>query len=141
MLANFNDLLTPALDGGYAVPCFNVFGYEDALAVVRAAEARDAGVILAINLDMVAFMPMPQLVSMFQPLAEALKPYGAGDAFLGNLLMAYLHGGDWESALDRGSAAAAIVVSSRGCASAMPKTDAVIALQTGQSMIPESNWR
>ena len=71
MLANFNDLLTPALDGGYAVPCFNVFGYEDALAVVRAAEARDAGVILAINLDMVAFMPMPQLVSMFRPLAEA----------------------------------------------------------------------
>ena len=71
MLANLNDLLIPAIDGGYAIPCFNVFGYEDARAVVDAAEARNAGVILAINLDMVAFMPMAHLVSMFRPLAES----------------------------------------------------------------------
>lgn len=71
MLVNLNQVLQPALEGGYAVACFNVFGYEDALAVVEAAEARNASVILSINLDMVEFMPMRNIVSVFRPLAES----------------------------------------------------------------------
>ena len=70
MLANLNDLMTPALEGGYAVACFNVFGYEDARAVVDAAEARDASVILAVNLDMTEFMPLQHITGMLRPLAD-----------------------------------------------------------------------
>lgn len=69
MLSNLRDLLGPAQRGGYAVPCFNVFGYEDARAVVDAAERRDAGVILSINLDMTRFMPVTHIAAMMRPLA------------------------------------------------------------------------
>lgn len=69
MLVNLSDLMRPALTHGYAVPCFNVFGYEDALAVVNAAEARNAGVILAVNLDMTLFMPLDHIIGMLKPLA------------------------------------------------------------------------
>lgn len=69
MLVNLTDLMQPALTKGYAVPCFNVFGYEDALAVVNAAEARNAGVILAVNLDMTLFMPLDHIIGMLKPLA------------------------------------------------------------------------
>ena len=69
MLVNLTDLMLPALKNGYAIPCFNVFGYEDALAVVSAAEARNAGVILAVNLDMTLFMPLDHIIGMLKPLA------------------------------------------------------------------------
>lgn len=71
MLANLTDLTGPALKGGYAVACFNVFGYEDARAVVDAAEARNASVILAVNLDMTEFMPLQHITGMLRPLAES----------------------------------------------------------------------
>ena len=48
------------------------------------------------------------------------KPFGAGDAFLGALVAALLHGAVLASAVERASAAAAYVVSRRGCAFAMP---------------------
>jgi 5-dehydro-2-deoxygluconokinase len=51
---------------------------------------------------------------------NAIKPFGAGDAFLGNFVAALLSGRDLEGAVTRASAAAAYVVSRRGCASAMP---------------------
>jgi 5-dehydro-2-deoxygluconokinase len=51
---------------------------------------------------------------------DAIKPFGAGDAFLGNFVAALLSGRDLEGAVTRASAAAAYVVSRRGCASAMP---------------------
>jgi fructose-bisphosphate aldolase class II len=70
MISNLKDILIPAQDKGYAVACFNVFGYEDALAVVEAAEARNASVILSINLDMRQFMPMEQIIGMLRPMAE-----------------------------------------------------------------------
>jgi fructose-bisphosphate aldolase class II len=73
MLVNLKDLMQPALKNGYAVPCFNVFGYEDALAVVTAAEARNAGVILAVNLDMTLFMPLDHIIGMLKPLAMSAK--------------------------------------------------------------------
>ncbi len=71
MLANLSELLLPGLKQGYAVACFNVFGYEDARAVVDAAEARNASVILAINLAMSEFMPLAHSSNMLGPLAES----------------------------------------------------------------------
>lgn len=73
MLVNLSDLMQPAMKHGYAVPCFNVFGYEDALAVVSAAEARNASVILAVNLDMTLFMPLDHIIGMLKPLALSAK--------------------------------------------------------------------
>ena len=73
MLANLKAVTQPALAKGYAVACFNVFGYEDALAVVQAAEARQASVILSINLDMTQFMPLQSITGMMRPLAEQAK--------------------------------------------------------------------
>jgi len=49
-----------------------------------------------------------------------LKPFGSGDAFLGTLTAALANGADIKAAVTRGAAAAAIAVSRRGCARAMP---------------------
>ena len=57
---------------------------------------------------------------------DMLKPFGAGDAFMGGLLAALMSDETVEAAVDFGSAAAAIVVSTRGCASAMPTTEQVL---------------
>lgn len=51
---------------------------------------------------------------------EALKPVGAGDAFLASFLVAYYGGTDTCGSVLRGSAAASLVVSRKGCAGAMP---------------------
>jgi 5-dehydro-2-deoxygluconokinase len=56
------------------------------------------------------------------------KPFGAGDAFLGALVATLVKGGALSDAVKWGSAAAAIVVSRRGCASAMPTFGEVGAL-------------
>ena len=52
-----------------------------------------------------------------------LKPTGAGDAFLGNLVSSLAQGAPLSEAVLRGSAAAAIVVSRVACAPAMPTRD------------------
>ena len=72
---------------------------------------------------------------------KPLKPYGSGDAFVGNLLVNYLNSGDWLSAVAAGSAAAALVVSTRGCASAMPNPEQLDFLQQTRSMSPAADWR
>ncbi len=51
---------------------------------------------------------------------DALKPTGAGDAFLGGFLAAFAAGQPVAEAVLRGSASAAIVVARVGCAPAMP---------------------
>jgi len=51
---------------------------------------------------------------------EAKKPFGSGDAFLGNLIVGLVRGLTIESAVRRSAAAAAYVVARRGCAFAMP---------------------
>ncbi|MGI9418369.1 MAG: 5-dehydro-2-deoxygluconokinase [Geminicoccaceae bacterium] len=53
---------------------------------------------------------------------EALKPNGAGDAFMAGLMASLVTGLDLRAAVDRGSAAAAITVAGVGCAQAMPTT-------------------
>ncbi len=52
----------------------------------------------------------------------ALKPTGAGDAFMGSFIAALANGKAIKECVLRGSAAAAIVVSKVGCAPAMPTT-------------------
>lgn len=51
---------------------------------------------------------------------EALKPFGSGDAFLGTIIAALDSGAAIEDAVRRGAAGAALAVSRRGCAAAMP---------------------
>ena len=65
---------------------------------------------------------------------EALKPTGAGDAFLGGFLAALAAGHALRDAVLRGSAAAAIVVTRVGCAPACPtaeELDAFLARHPG----------
>ena len=81
-----------------------------------------------------------QLDSGIFPLIP-LKPYGAGDAFLGNLVVNYHDQQNWQEAIKMGSAAAAIVVSKRGCSSAMPTPTEIAQLLKEQQMIPEANWK
>jgi 5-dehydro-2-deoxygluconokinase len=71
---------------------------------------------------------------------KVMKPYGSGDAFLGNLIMNYMSFGDWEKAIEAGSAAAAIVVSKQGCASAMPTDKEIKSLQDSVSIEPKTEW-
>ena len=54
---------------------------------------------------------------------KALKPTGAGDAFMATFITSLASGIKTEEAVKRGSAAAAIVVSRVGCAPAMPTED------------------
>ena len=55
--------------------------------------------------------------------AEALKPTGAGDSFMGGFIAALAAGKDVKEAVLRGSASASMVVARVGCAPAMPTTD------------------
>ncbi|PSV49635.1 class II fructose-bisphosphate aldolase [Photobacterium indicum] len=70
MLVNLNDLLPQAAASDYSVPCFNVFGYEDARAVVDAAEEMNKAVILACNKDVVDFYGVEIAAAMFLQLAH-----------------------------------------------------------------------
>ncbi|PSW21736.1 ketose-bisphosphate aldolase [Photobacterium sanctipauli] len=70
MLVNLNDLLPHAAASDYSVPCFNVFGYEDARAVVEAAEEVNKPVILACNKDVVDFYGVETAAAMFLTLAK-----------------------------------------------------------------------
>jgi 5-dehydro-2-deoxygluconokinase len=72
--------------------------------------------------------------------SKIMKPYGSGDAFLGNLIMNYMAFGDWKKAAEAGSAAAAIVVSKKGCASAMPSNKEIKSLQDSTSIQPKTEW-
>jgi 5-dehydro-2-deoxygluconokinase len=61
----------------------------------------------------------------------ALKPTGAGDAFLGAFCVSFAEGHDLRESVRRGSAAAAIVVARVGCAPASPTSQELSAfLQT-----------
>ena len=70
MLVNLNQLLPEAAASSYAVPCFNVFGYEDARAVIEAAEALNKPVILACNKDVIDFYGPEGAGAIFLTLAR-----------------------------------------------------------------------
>ncbi|WP_197945329.1 PfkB family carbohydrate kinase [Oricola thermophila] len=65
---------------------------------------------------------------------SALKPVGAGDAFLASFLAAHYTGLALKDSIARGSAAAAIVVSRKGCADAMPTQEDVTEFMAQQTM-------
>ena len=64
MLVNLNDLLPQAAAADYSVPCFSIFGVEDAKAVVEAAEKVNKPVILSCNKDMVDFYGVETVAAM-----------------------------------------------------------------------------
>lgn len=68
----------------------------------------------------------------------ALKPFGAGDAFLGGVMSSLADGLDIAAAVRRGAAAAAMVVSRRGCASAMPDRAALNQFMAGNDTATEN---
>jgi fructose-bisphosphate aldolase class II len=70
MLVNLATILAPAVDSGYSVACFNVFGWEDAQAVVDAAVQLGAPVILAATLDFRRVMPIDVIAVMLRSLAQ-----------------------------------------------------------------------
>ncbi|MGP1397678.1 MAG: PfkB family carbohydrate kinase [Inquilinaceae bacterium] len=65
------------------------------------------------------------------------KPFGAGDAFMGGMMAALARGRDLAIALQRGSAAAGLVVSRNGCASSMPDADDLAAFMASPSSPPK----
>jgi 5-dehydro-2-deoxygluconokinase len=65
---------------------------------------------------------------------NAKKPFGSGDAFLGNLVVALRRGLALEAAIPRASAAAAYVVARRGCAFAMPTVSELDRFIQGHSL-------
>ena len=69
MLVTLNDLLPDAAVSSYAVPCFNVFGFEDARAIVDAAEEVKKPVILACNKDVMDFYGPEMAAAMFKHIA------------------------------------------------------------------------
>ncbi len=69
MQSGLSALLIEAQQKKYAVACFNVFGFEDAMAVVEAAENAQCGVILACNPDVMDFIGINNLLAMLKPLA------------------------------------------------------------------------
>lgn len=57
---------------------------------------------------------------------KALKPTGAGDAFMGGLISGLVEGNSLQEAVRRGAATAAIVVTRVGCSPAMPDAAEVL---------------
>ncbi len=75
MLVNLANILAPAVERGYSVASFNVFGWEDARAVVCAAGALGAPVVIAVYLDFRQFMPLEVIAVMLRRLAvDAATP-------------------------------------------------------------------
>ncbi|MCZ2722761.1 class II fructose-bisphosphate aldolase family protein [Marinomonas sp. 15G1-11] len=71
MLVTLNEILPDAANSNYAIPCCNVFGYEEGRAIVEAAEALKSPIILAANKDMVDFMGVEMLAKMLVSLATS----------------------------------------------------------------------
>ena len=64
----------------------------------------------------------------------ALKPFGSGDAFLGTTMATLAAGPEISAAVTRGAAAAAIAVSRRGCARAMPTAGEIDSFMESHAM-------
>ncbi len=77
MIAKMGELLTTAVSDDRVLCGFNVFGYEDALAVVRAGEQNGAPLLLMVNRAMADFMPPEICGPMLRGLADnASVPVG-----------------------------------------------------------------
>jgi fructose-bisphosphate aldolase class II len=70
-LVTLDELLQPALKGGYAVAGMVTLGWEDMRAFVAAAEAENSPLILQAGPSCRAHTPLPVLGKMFRHLAES----------------------------------------------------------------------
>ncbi|TDG00577.1 class II fructose-bisphosphate aldolase [Paenibacillus piri] len=70
MLVTLKELVDRAAAGDYAVPAFNVYGYEDIAPVIRAAEELGAPVILAANIPAIKHMPLDYLAPQMLAAAQ-----------------------------------------------------------------------
>ena len=73
MLYSLKEAIRTADEKGHALAAFNVFGYEDAQAVCWAAEAENKPVVLMVNRDAVAHMPLPIIGPILLKLAADAK--------------------------------------------------------------------
>jgi len=71
-LATLSSVLTPALQGSYAIPGFVCLGWEDARAFTLAAAAENAPVILQAGPGARAHMPLSVWGAMFRDLAASV---------------------------------------------------------------------
>ena len=94
--------------------------YDNGLAAARGLAAQGKTVVYKMGHRGAITLTADGEISTGIYKVDALKPTGAGDAFMGGFLMALAQGRDLETAVLRGSAAAAIVVSRVGCAPAQP---------------------
>ena len=121
-----------AVYAGAAALCDVVIGNDVEFGVLAGSEARGlarAQEIAASSAQIVVYKMGEDGAVTFDKGAEhrtgiypvtALKPTGAGDAFMGSFICALANGIGLREAVLRGSAAAAIVVGRVGCAPAMP---------------------
>ncbi len=100
---------------------FMAGGPEHGLTMARKLAATSASIVVYKmgEAGAVTFANGAEMRTGIYPVA-ALKPTGAGDAFLGGFLAALAEGRPAPEAVLRGSACAAIVVARVGCAPAMP---------------------
>lgn len=103
---------------------FMAGAYEEGLAKARDLVAGGAGIAVYKRGEKgaITISAQGEFATGIYP-AEALKPTGAGDAFMGGFVSALAAGCGLEQSVLRGSAAASIVVSRVGCAPAMPTAE------------------
>ncbi|MBD1558233.1 class II fructose-bisphosphate aldolase [Vibrio sp. S9_S30] len=70
MLVSLNEILPQAADSSGAIACCNVFGIEEAIAIVQGAEAVNRPVILAVNKDMVDLAGVEVMAGLLVPIAK-----------------------------------------------------------------------
>jgi len=73
MIVNMSECVKSASRSGRIVPGFNVFGYEDARAVINAAEKFNAPVILMSNSDAIEHMDPAYSAALYRSLAEVTE--------------------------------------------------------------------
>jgi len=73
MICNLKEILTFSKKGTSAIAAFNVFGFEDAHAVVQAAESEGKPVILMANRDAVAHMGVALIGHIMKHVAKPAK--------------------------------------------------------------------
>ncbi len=94
--------------------------YDDGLAAARALATMGKTVVYKMGGEGSITLSGDQEVRNGVFRVDALKPTGAGDAFMAGFLKSLADGRDLSEAVLRGSASAAIVVTRVGCAPAMP---------------------
>ncbi len=70
MLCSLNTMLKHAECHRFGIAAFNVYGYEDALAIIKAAEREKSPVILGASMKFAAFMPIEIIGAMLTHLAS-----------------------------------------------------------------------